>query len=380
MLRNQHNLSSIDIETRTGTCDRCGEGIKIVKCGKTSSIQYWGCAYAHTQLDRDGNPKIKSAAPTDPSAIRHKTTCRNGHTLTEFDVATATGICERCGKTDIVKSGLSNGVQYWGCAFAYPRKSRTVNKTRHSLTNINSETREATCSQCGLVQIVKSGQGWRCRKAITTSGRPMQLDKYRLHRLSSIDESNRRAICEHCGPVDILKSGVTSKGAIKWVCQHSRKKAGDDIKPVQHRLSNIDPEGLTATCARCGEVSILKKNFLNGKQYWQCQNTIRWQRLHQLYGLTQEDYERMYQVQEGKCAICGAHHEKLLVDHDHQDEAGQVRALLCHNCNTALGHVKDSIRTLLDAVKYLIAHPTPGHAIHSREEAAVYLLSPSSSQ
>ncbi len=51
------------------------------------------------------------------------------------------------------------------------------------------------------------------------------------------------------------------------------------------------------------------------------------------------DYDRAYQVQGGKCAICSIHQsdcKKILqVDHDHATM--QVRGLLCFRCNLDLG-------------------------------------------
>lgn len=47
-----------------------------------------------------------------------------------------------------------------------------------------------------------------------------------------------------------------------------------------------------------------------------------------------------------------AHHKmKLVVDHCHS--SGVVRGLLCHNCNRALGLLKDSTRNLESAIRYL---------------------------
>lgn len=72
-------------------------------------------------------------------------------------------------------------------------------------------------------------------------------------------------------------------------------------------------------------------------------------------GLTVDDYDAVLALQNGKCGICsrgpngrGRH---LHVDHDH--ETGNLRGLLCHSCNTSLGHFKDSIETLQRAINYL---------------------------
>lgn len=73
------------------------------------------------------------------------------------------------------------------------------------------------------------------------------------------------------------------------------------------------------------------------------------------YGITVEDYNKMFQEQDGKCAIC--HKDQLefrirfSVDHNHK--TGKVRGLLCHNCNRALGWFYDDIETLQSAIEYL---------------------------
>lgn len=71
------------------------------------------------------------------------------------------------------------------------------------------------------------------------------------------------------------------------------------------------------------------------------------------YGLTQEDFQRLYESQDGKCAIClklvGG--TKINVDHCHK--TGKVRGLLCWNCNIAIGYFKDNTNNLKNALKYL---------------------------
>lgn len=80
-------------------------------------------------------------------------------------------------------------------------------------------------------------------------------------------------------------------------------------------------------------------------------------RLMAAYGITHDDYLRMYAEQEGRCAICSVPFENLPtrphVDHDH--ETGRVRGLLCFNCNGGLGQFKDDPTLLVKAADYLAA-------------------------
>lgn len=79
------------------------------------------------------------------------------------------------------------------------------------------------------------------------------------------------------------------------------------------------------------------------------QNRIR---LKSRYGITPEDYEKMFKKQKGKCAICGIKKDKLDIDHCHTTK--KVRGLLCGSCNRALGLLKDNTEFLNNAIKYLL--------------------------
>ena len=71
------------------------------------------------------------------------------------------------------------------------------------------------------------------------------------------------------------------------------------------------------------------------------------------FGLEREDLELMFLEQNGCCAIC---HTPFLTDRprvDHNHETNEVRGLLCHHCNTALGLFKDSTEALTNAISYL---------------------------
>ena len=76
------------------------------------------------------------------------------------------------------------------------------------------------------------------------------------------------------------------------------------------------------------------------------------------YGITLEQYNAILQDQNECCAVCGRHAsvfvKGLAVDHDHN--TGQIRALLCSNCNTGLGNLGDDIEWVSKALQYLKNH------------------------
>ena len=84
------------------------------------------------------------------------------------------------------------------------------------------------------------------------------------------------------------------------------------------------------------------------------------------YGITEEKYKQMLVEQNYTCKICGQLPDKcqtkpdkcqtkpdkpLYVDHCHLTKA--VRGLLCHQCNIALGHMKDDPVRLEKAAHYI---------------------------
>lgn len=73
------------------------------------------------------------------------------------------------------------------------------------------------------------------------------------------------------------------------------------------------------------------------------------------YKLTPENYDELYDKQQGKCLVCGKHQSlfkrRLVVDHNHM--TGKVRGLLCNTCNCALGYVKESVEVLEGLIKYV---------------------------
>lgn len=81
--------------------------------------------------------------------------------------------------------------------------------------------------------------------------------------------------------------------------------------------------------------------------------------LERNYGISLNDYLQRLNAQRRRCRLCGGegftmaeHHQlKLVVDHCHS--TGRVRGLLCHNCNRALGLLRDDPATLRRAISYL---------------------------
>ena len=73
-----------------------------------------------------------------------------------------------------------------------------------------------------------------------------------------------------------------------------------------------------------------------------------------MYGLSSQQYIDLYNKQNGKCAICKnkpTTKRGLHIDHCHK--TGDIRGLLCHGCNIAIGNLKHDVNLMKSAIKYI---------------------------
>jgi hypothetical protein len=89
-------------------------------------------------------------------------------------------------------------------------------------------------------------------------------------------------------------------------------------------------------------------------------------KLRQRYGLKVEEYEWLFAMQKGRCAICrrperrfGADGLLLPLSVDHCHSTNRIRGLLCWNCNQAIGRLGDDPEILQRAVVYLTSQNNP---------------------
>lgn len=72
-------------------------------------------------------------------------------------------------------------------------------------------------------------------------------------------------------------------------------------------------------------------------------------------GLSVKEYDALFQEQKGCCAVCGRHRDEFRrpLSSDHNHKTGQIRNLLCDNCNFAVGHADESVERLEKLIAYL---------------------------
>lgn len=116
------------------------------------------------------------------------------------------------------------------------------------------------------------------------------------------------------------------------------------------------PEG-ERWCAGCQ--SFVPKFYCSGSRCKACSSmAAHAKRLEDNYGIDPAEYDRIFRLQGGRCAICGNQPRtiRFAVDHDHKTDA--VRGILCKRCNhDLLGGGHDSIDLLWRAIGYLLFPP-----------------------
>ncbi|MFD5308287.1 endonuclease VII domain-containing protein [Streptomyces ardesiacus] len=120
----------------------------------------------------------------------------------------------------------------------------------------------------------------------------------------------------------------------------------------------------TRKCARCQKNRALRFFSPKGRICTSCQKSSRSKATHEArvtdtYGLGPGEYDKLFEAQGGKCAICGGTRRgNLDVDHDHA--TGIVRGLLCAADNRkVLKYARNDPERLRRAADYLENPPGP---------------------
>ena len=175
---------------------------------------------------------------------------------------------------------------------------------------------------------------------------------------------------EHVLPVDQFRKSRTNAGGLQKLCIECHKA---NMKLSRERLKARTPEEVVAqqavgtkTCRRCISVGRVgdrpvvdfhvARNHRDGKRAHcrDCVRELRWKRTG-IVDMTVERWNTMYALQGGVCAIpsCGSHGVDRLLDVDHDHATGAVRGLLCRNCNTGIGALRESPQIFAEVLEYL---------------------------
>ena len=81
----------------------------------------------------------------------------------------------------------------------------------------------------------------------------------------------------------------------------------------------------------------------------------RWAAIYTRYKLTKAEWQTIYDMQHGCCAICGVSQENLNhpLEIDRDQVTGRIRGLLCRKCNCGIGMFGVDVEDINKAIRYL---------------------------
>jgi hypothetical protein len=182
----------------------------------------------------------------------------------------------------------------------------------------------------------------------------------RKNRLQAIEEGKKIYIgstaCKHCGSYEKYVSSYNcapcsiKKGLEKLsneeLMRPYRTKEKQKRKTQEWRENN--QEKYQKQYKNEIHRSKCREYYKNNKE------TLKNKYLERVYDISIEDYNLLLESQNNKCKICKrkcSSGKSLAVDHNH--DSGEVRGLLCKNCNIGLGMFFDNLDFLENAVLYL---------------------------
>lgn len=171
-----------------------------------------------------------------------------------------------------------------------------------------------------------------------------------------------RSVCAKCGASDMdswghckpckanRQSRVVAEALPCTSCGQVDRSASGKCRECARR-SGAARRDRAAPCRSCGANDWTKE----GK----CRRCISRRMRERKYGFDRGGFDARLKAQGGKCAACrdsfdGLPSKHVHVDHDHV--TGEVRGILCHACNTAIGLLLDSPSRASKIADYLRRH------------------------
>ena len=171
--------------------------------------------------------------------------------------------------------------------------------------------------------------------------------------------------CRQCQVTD-TKSRYSAHPRWKAPEGHKYCPGCEQVKPVERFGNNKrNPDGRQNYCKPCSVAKVTASRHKDPTSHrasskaWREKNPEHHADIHARwrYGVERGTYAKMFEAQDGKCAICGTTDtgkmSRFHIDHCH--DTGIVRGLLCGPCNTGIGQLKHDPEILRAAIKYLIS-------------------------
>lgn len=148
------------------------------------------------------------------------------------------------------------------------------------------------------------------------------------------------------------RDSLRSKRILKRNDHHAHY--GCLLPPEDHPIQRGVGRGHRAGCAIAeGHVGPTSSNNCPACRKVNQKKTNRAAGLRHRHQMTVMEYDRLFEEQKGRCAICGRSQEGLRLAVDHSHQTGERRGLLCRACNLGLGNFRDDPSALRGAIRYL---------------------------
>jgi hypothetical protein len=122
------------------------------------------------------------------------------------------------------------------------------------------------------------------------------------------------------------------------------------LSEYSHKRPKGRKPGLQPRCKACAAQDTRDWNIKN-------KTSARERYLQRKYNMGENEYDAMLLSQNNMCLLCGTEFSSTwgadapVVDHCHTH--GNVRGILCNECNRGLGYFHDNKETLMNAIRYL---------------------------
>lgn len=152
----------------------------------------------------------------------------------------------------------------------------------------------------------------------------------------------------------------------KYVSENKEKINTNKKKYHQTNIENYKYNPLDLVEKICSKCKLNKeiKNFTIKKQNKNgfndiCKSCEKFRKIMLIYKIDESFFNAMLNFQGNKCDICKISFENLKDIHiDHNHDNNKIRGLLCGNCNTGIGLLKENIEIMQKAINYIKKHIT----------------------
>ena len=283
---------------------------------------------------------------------------------------------KKCNKCGLVKptDQFNKAPDRKGGLHCYCRKCLNTQAKRWRLERIerNIKTvvplfvKEKLCSICKTTKPaedfyhnrqIKDGLDVSCRECKKES-RTKRLIKNKQANIQI--DFNKTKICSKCGETKTLDCFFRSAIKNDGVCSYCKECANKIERKclAKNRERNLATGFVEKqlTCFKCKQTKssrlfnrdITTKSGFTGE----CKSCHSFTNRFALYGVRPQIIDDLTKQQNGRCAICGDVLKKRhAIDHCHQTQT--VRGILCLNCNSGIGLLRDSPAILQSALSYL---------------------------